>query len=98
MTFRGFHEILPGLGAFGIAPDGDGAAQGLDSLEQFLEEALTHLSNQTTAQERVSFHVSEAYTLKEGPVFYGALRLTPKRSFDCSMGSDNPETGYGRVD
>ena len=73
--FKGFHEIIPGLGAFGVAPDENGEAQGMESLEEFLDEALTHLCNRTTAQERVSFHVAEAYTLKEVPVLYGALRL-----------------------
>jgi predicted component of viral defense system (DUF524 family) len=75
VRFMGFHEILPGLGAFGVAPDENGAAQGLESLEQFLREVLAHLSNRTTAQERVSYHVSEAYTLKDDPVPYGALKL-----------------------
>jgi predicted component of viral defense system (DUF524 family) len=73
--FQGFHEILPGLGAFGVAPDKDGVAQGLESLTQFLDEVLAHLGNRTTAQERVSYHVAESYTLKEEPVKYGALRL-----------------------
>jgi predicted component of viral defense system (DUF524 family) len=73
--FKGFHEILPGLGAFGVAPDKDGVAQGLESLEKFLDEVLAHLGNRTTAQERVSYHVAESYTLTEDPVQYGALRL-----------------------
>lgn len=80
VKFRGFHEIVPGLGAFAIAPDEDGAARGMDALEAFLDEALTHLSNRTTAQERVSFHVAEAYTGNEAPVEYGALRL-PETDF-----------------
>lgn len=75
VKLKGFHEILPGLGAFGVAPDENGAAQGLDPLEKFLEEVLAHLGNRTTAQERVSYHVAESYTLKENPVQYGALRL-----------------------
>jgi predicted component of viral defense system (DUF524 family) len=75
VKFIGFHEILPGLGAFGVAPDENGAAQGMESLEQFLHEVLTHLSNRTTAQERVSYHVSEAYTVKDDPVPYGKLKL-----------------------
>ena len=75
VKLRGFHEILPGLGAFGVAPDENGLAQGLESLEKFLGEVLAHLGNRTTAQERVSYHVAESYTLKEEPVQYGALRL-----------------------
>jgi hypothetical protein len=74
-VLRGFHEILPGLGAFGVAPDENGAAQGLEALERFLEDVLSHLGNRTTAQERVSYHVSEAYAAKEEPVPYGAIRL-----------------------
>ena len=75
VKLKGFHEILPGLGAFGVAPDENGVAQGLESLTQFLDEVLAHLGNRTTAQERVSYHVAESYTLKEEPVQYGALRL-----------------------
>jgi len=40
-----------------------------------LDEVLAHLGNRTTAQERVSYHVAESYTLKEEPVQYGSLRL-----------------------
>jgi hypothetical protein len=75
VTLKGFHEILPGLGAFSIAPDENGAAQGLESLEKFLDEVLAHLGNRTTAQERVSYHIAESYTLKEEPVQYGSLVL-----------------------
>ena len=75
VKFRGFHEILPGLGAFGVAPDENGAAQGLESLEIFLAEVLENLGNRTTAQERVSYHISEAYRLKEAPVDYDTILL-----------------------
>ncbi|MDH3445128.1 MAG: DUF2357 domain-containing protein [Deltaproteobacteria bacterium] len=76
-TFKGFfHEILPGLGAFGVTPDEDGVAQGLKPLEEFLDDVLAHLSNRTTALERVSYHVSEAYTVKEGPLPYGKIKLS----------------------
>lgn len=74
-TFKGFHEILPGLGAFGVTPDEEGIALGFDALECFLDEMLQHLSNQTTAQERASYHVSESYSIKEPPVNYGTLKL-----------------------
>ena len=76
--FKGFHEILPGLGAFGVAPNEHGAAQGFVSLEKFLDEVLTHLGNRTTAQERLSYHVAETYSAKEPPVEYGPLVL-PER-------------------
>jgi len=78
VKLKGFHEILPGLGAFGVAPDENGVAQGLESLEKFLDEVLAHLGNRTTAQERVSYHVAESYTLKEEPVPYGSLVLAER--------------------
>ena len=78
VKLRGFHEILPGLGAFGVAPDENGAAQGLESLERFLDEVLAHLGNRTTSQERMSFHLAESYTLKEESVQYGSLVLAER--------------------
>ena len=78
VPLQGFHEILPGLGAFGVAPDENGVAQGLGSLEKFLDEVLAHLANRTTAQERVSFHVAESYSLNEKPVPYGSLILAER--------------------
>lgn len=62
--FEGFHEILPGLGAFGVAPDDVGRAKGMDRLSLFLDETLAHLCDRTTAQERGSFHLMEAYQAK----------------------------------
>jgi len=75
VLMRGFHEILPGLGAFGVAPREDGLAQGMELVEEFLSEVLAHLGNRTTAQERVSYHVSEAYVVRESPVAYGDVSL-----------------------
>jgi len=75
VKFKGFHEILPGLGAFAVTPDENGAAQGLNFLEQFLDEVLSQLSNKTSAQERASFHTYESYILREETVPYGSLKL-----------------------
>ncbi len=78
VKLTGFHEILPGLGAFGVVPDENGVAQGFESLEKFMDEVLAHLGNRTTAQERVSYHVAESYTLKEEPIQYGSLVLAER--------------------
>jgi predicted component of viral defense system (DUF524 family) len=74
--FTGFHEILPGLGAFGISPDENGRAQGIGSLEKFLDEVLAHLSNRTTALERTGYHISEANRIGEKVVQYGDVKLS----------------------
>ena len=76
--FVGFHEVLPGLGAFAIRPDKNGKAEGMNALADFLDRVIEHLANRTTARERVSYHVAESYTpqeLKEQPVPYGTLHL-----------------------
>jgi hypothetical protein len=76
--FDGFHEVLPGLGAFAIRPRSDGTAEGIDELRQFLDDVIEHLSNRTTARERASFHTAESYTLREDPVSYGSLMLAER--------------------
>lgn len=65
VQFRGFHEMLPGLGAFGIAPDENGQAQGIASLEKFLEDAIGYLSSRVTAADRMSYHTWSSYRSKE---------------------------------
>ncbi len=67
-VFRGFHEILPGLGAFGISPDEAGEPKGLEALDGFLKDVLDHISNRATSQERVSYHVWNSYGPESGSV------------------------------
>lgn len=80
--FRGFHEILPGLGAFAISPGPDGKPKGMEHLNRFLDEVLEHLSNRTTSRERVSYHLREAYgagALAEAPAEYRIKQAIPER-------------------
>jgi predicted component of viral defense system (DUF524 family) len=74
--FEGFHEVLPGLGAFAIRPDKEGKAQGMSALEEFLTEVIEHVANRTTARERVTYHVSESYLGKDPAVAYGTVHLS----------------------
>lgn len=86
--FEGFHEILPGLGAFAIAPDENGKATGSDNLHQFLTDVLRHLGNRTSALERSSYHLANANrtnaanTLEEDVVQYGNIQLPEKDHFN----------------
>jgi len=82
--FRGFHEILPGLGAFAIRPRAGGSAEGMETLAKFLDDVIEHLANRTTARERVSYHVAEAYELKEDAVPYGSMQLPEADIFGTS--------------
>lgn len=54
MPFRGFHELLPGLGAFPLRPNNsdDGSA----ALERFLKEVVAHVCNRATQREQHTYH------------------------------------------
>ncbi len=84
VEFEGFHEVLPGLGAFAIRPSGNGNADGMASLSSFLDEVIEHLSNRTTARERTTYHLGEAYAVEEAPVPYGDLVLNERDDFSTT--------------
>jgi predicted component of viral defense system (DUF524 family) len=61
--FRGFHELLPGLGAFPLRPSEgeDGSAE----LTRFLKEVVAHVCNRATQHEQHTYHTYRIY--KEDP-------------------------------
>jgi len=61
--FRGFHELLPGLGAFPLRPNqlDDGSA----ALERFLKEVVAHVCNRATQHEQQTYHTYQIH--KENP-------------------------------
>jgi predicted component of viral defense system (DUF524 family) len=64
-TWRGFHEIFPGLGAFPLRPDG-----GDSELEDFLGGVAIHACYRASAQERHSYHTYEVYRADESSKSY----------------------------
>jgi predicted component of viral defense system (DUF524 family) len=74
-TYQGFHEVLPGLGAFALRPDKEGQPQGIGALAGFLDQVIDHLANRTTARERLTYHAAESYHLSENPVPCATVRL-----------------------
>ena len=80
-TYWGFHEVLPGLGAFAIRPDKEGKAEGISSLAEFLDKVIEHLANRTSARERVTYHVGESYSTDEAEVPYSTLNLQESDNF-----------------
>lgn len=91
VQFRGFHEMLPGLGAFGVAPDENGQAQGIDSLEKFLEDAIAYLSSRVTASERLSYHTWSSYRRKESTASTTNLRWPETDGASPTLRATPPE-------
>ena len=63
--FQGFHEILPGLGAFALKPGANGEAIGLQQLSRFVDEVIAHVCNRATAREQNSYHHFNVYRANE---------------------------------
>jgi uncharacterized protein len=58
---REYHELLPGLGAFGLTPSLAGPPAGEAGLHRFLEDVLTHATSQVSQHERERFWTDESY-------------------------------------
>src|SRR5690606_14040768 len=72
--FDGFHEVLPGLGAFTINPSKYNT--GISGLSTFLDQVIEHLVDRTTQRERIT-NVSNQI-LKEPRLAYGkSLKPVP---------------------
>lgn len=70
--WRGYHEILPGLGAFPIKP-----GNGEQAVEKFVREIVAHACDRATARERQSYHT---FQVQEAPAAYPVLRAFPERA------------------
>lgn len=56
-----YHELLPGLGAFGLQPTEYGSAAGIRAIEAFLNDSITHVASQSTQYERSRFWNEKSY-------------------------------------
>lgn len=54
-NWRGFHEIVPGLGAFGIRPTEDND-DGTAALRTFILEVVNHVCDRATRREQETYH------------------------------------------
>lgn len=61
-TFRGFHEIIPGLGAFSVNPSPDNAD--IKELSKFIDLVIDHLLDRTSQREKLS---DETYHIFKEP-------------------------------
>jgi len=51
---KGFHEIVPGLGAFPVSPSNN--ADGLEAVADFILEVVRHFTNRASQREQLSYH------------------------------------------
>lgn len=70
--FNGFHEVLPGLGAFTINPSKYDT--GISGLSKFLDQVIHHLINRTTQRERIS---NASNSILKEPLLDYKKRLRP---------------------
>lgn len=61
---KGFHEIIPGLGAFAISPS-DTGNDGTVELKRFLTDVTNHFMNRTSDREKISLSTYEVYNDNE---------------------------------
>lgn len=57
--FKGFHEILPGLGAFPLRPSKEN--NGSEAIRSFLDDVIEHFLNRASQREKVSHFHYEIY-------------------------------------
>ena len=85
-SLKGFHEILPGLGAFCLSPNS--MEKDSKEIERFLHDILDHMLNRASQRERISYHTYEIYKNEPSvvceplPEPYGNDRnLVPEETF-----------------
>jgi hypothetical protein len=86
---KGFHEIIPGLGAFPVRPSK--TDDGISELKSFILEVITHFVNRASQREKIAYRTFDVYQnkpLKEDeinealPETYGENRsLIPDDTF-----------------
>ncbi len=64
--YSGFHEIIPGLGAFAIRPtEGD---NGTAELSDFIDKIIIHFNNMASQQRRLSSNIYQIHSAATNPI------------------------------
>jgi predicted component of viral defense system (DUF524 family) len=86
IDWRGYHEIVPGLGAFTLKPNRDN--DGSQDLREFLKDVIQHFLNRTSQREKMSTRINEIHSQtkpykfkKEVPEFLNNKKLIPDEVF-----------------
>jgi hypothetical protein len=57
--FRGFHEIIPGVGAFSLRPNNEGESS--DNIKQFIDKVIDNLEDVLSQRERMARSAHKVY-------------------------------------
>ncbi|MBK34427.1 MAG: hypothetical protein CME26_02725 [Gemmatimonadetes bacterium] len=66
VQFSGYHELLPGLGAFALRPDS--LDDGSDSIQQFLREVVANVCDRGSHRELQSYYTHKIHATTPDPV------------------------------
>ncbi len=86
--FRGFHEIIPGLGAFSVNPSNNNSE--INELSKFIDAIIDHLLDRTSQREQLSDETykifkdpkSDDNVLHESiPEYVGSEKLNPNETY-----------------
>ena len=65
----GYHELLPGIGAFHIRPSS--GQTGLHSFKAFISEVIDHLANRASQHERLTHRIFNTFNDKPTTIYNG---------------------------
>ena len=68
---KGFHEIIPGLGAFAIRPSSQN--NGVSELSQFIDTVINHLLDRASQREKAAVKTNDIYKFKKTDYLEDAL-------------------------
>ncbi len=80
---QGFHELLPGLGAFSLRPSRTDS--GSENIKSFLLKVVEHFLNRTSQREKIALKTYETYFSQEINILKHPLpeNFGPNRSFQA---------------
>lgn len=74
-NYRGFHEIIPGLGAFPLSPSD--SATGIEELKKFIIKVVQNFTNRASQNEELSYYIYD--TNREKPIYTNIHEILPEK-------------------
>ncbi len=101
-AMKGFHEIIPGLGAFAVRPSR--TDDGAEYLRSFINEIVRHLLNRASQHDRSSYRTYDIHKDKSGfairesmPEYYNDKRALPPEDTFILIGYYKDQRQYAWI-